>query len=102
MKEKDSGIVSFEVSQDLNESNVFHFWERYESNSQMGKHNTCPEMTKFLEDVSRPYCTLRPAQVSAISEVSVTACSSITCVLVFMLLQARLKTRFSPFYTDSR
>ena len=54
MKEKDSGIVSFEVSQDSWEPNVFHFWERYESNSHMGKHNTCPEMTKFLEDVSSP------------------------------------------------
>ena len=52
MKDRDSGIISFDVSQDSYEPNVFHFWECYESNNQMGKHNTSEEMTEFLEAVS--------------------------------------------------
>ena len=59
MQEKDSGIITFDVSQDSYEPNVFHFWECYESNRQMGMHNTSAEMTKFLEDV-RPVSWTRP------------------------------------------
>lgn len=54
MSERDSGIISFDVSKDSYDANVFHFWECYESNSQMGKHNTSEEMTDFLEAVSAP------------------------------------------------
>jgi len=31
--------------------NVFHLWERYESNTAMGRHNTTPELTQFMEKV---------------------------------------------------
>jgi quinol monooxygenase YgiN len=32
---------------------VFHFWERYDSNVSLGKHNTTPEMEQFMNKVSR-------------------------------------------------
>ena len=50
--EPDSGILAFDVSQDIYDSNVVHFWERYESNGHMGRHNTTPEFNKFMQDVS--------------------------------------------------
>ena len=50
--ESDSGILAFDVSQDIYDSNVVHFWERYESNAHMGRHNTTPEFNKFMQDVS--------------------------------------------------
>jgi hypothetical protein len=31
--------------------NVFHFWERYDSNVVMGRINTAPEVVKFMEKV---------------------------------------------------
>jgi hypothetical protein len=31
--------------------NVFHFWERYESNLALGRHNTAPELAGFMEKV---------------------------------------------------
>lgn len=31
--------------------NVIHFWERYESNTALGRHNTLPEVTGFMEKV---------------------------------------------------
>lgn len=32
--------------------NVFHFWERYESNVALGRHNTMPEVSDFMNRVS--------------------------------------------------
>lgn len=49
---KSNGIVEFVCSQDLYESNVFHFWERYDGNVSLGRHNTTPEFQKFMESVS--------------------------------------------------
>ena len=58
--ESDSGILAFDVSQDIYDGNVVHFWERYESNAHLGRHNTSPEFTKFMQDVrpSLPLCTV--------------------------------------------
>jgi quinol monooxygenase YgiN len=60
--ESDSGILAFDVSQDIYDGNVVHFWERYESNAHMGRHNTSPEFTKFMQDVRPPLptCTVLP------------------------------------------
>jgi hypothetical protein len=33
--------------------NVFHFWERYESNVVLGRVNTAPEVIKFMETVGQ-------------------------------------------------
>lgn len=30
---------------------MIHFWERYESNTALGRHNTLPEVTGFMEKV---------------------------------------------------
>ena len=49
--ESDSGILAFDVSQDIYDGNVVHFWERYESNAHMGRHNTSAEFSKFMQDV---------------------------------------------------
>ena len=51
MRDKGSGINAFECSQDNWDKNVFHFWERYESNSHLGRHNTAPEFKTFMEKV---------------------------------------------------
>lgn len=48
---KDNGIVEFVCSRDLYESNVFHFWERYDGNVSLGRHNTSPEFMSFMEGV---------------------------------------------------
>ena len=60
--ESDSGILAFDVSQDIYDSNVVHFWERYESNAQMGRHNTTPEFNKFMQDVRPRYASQLPKQ----------------------------------------
>jgi quinol monooxygenase YgiN len=49
---KENGILEFTCSQDSYALNVFHFWERYDGNTSMGKHNTSPEFMKFMEGVS--------------------------------------------------
>ena len=51
-KVKSSGILEFGVSRDQFEPNVFHTWERYDSNGSLGRHNTCPEFQAFMENVS--------------------------------------------------
>jgi quinol monooxygenase YgiN len=50
---RSSGIQEFTCSADGWEPNVFHFWERYDSNVSLGKHNTTPEMEQFMNKVSR-------------------------------------------------
>ena len=51
MSDRQSGILSFECSQDNWEPNVVHFWERYVGNAKLGAHSTSPEMKKFMEKV---------------------------------------------------
>ncbi len=53
MRDRGSGINAFECSQDNWDKNVFHFWERYESNTHLGRHNTAPEFKSFMEKVRR-------------------------------------------------
>ncbi|KIY95772.1 hypothetical protein MNEG_12190 [Monoraphidium neglectum] len=49
MGDPTSGVKAFECAKDRWEENVFHFWERYESNVALGRHNTTPEVSQFLE-----------------------------------------------------
>ena len=51
MRNSENGIQAFECSQDRYEPNVFHFWERYSSNVNMGRHNSTPEMQTFMSEV---------------------------------------------------
>ena len=51
MQSRENGIEAFECSQDRFEPNVFHFWERYNSNVNMGRHNSTPEMQAFMAEV---------------------------------------------------
>eukprot|EP00882_Tetradesmus_deserticola_P007000 GHRQ01007372.1.p1 GENE.GHRQ01007372.1~~GHRQ01007372.1.p1 ORF type:complete len:242 (+),score=81.25 GHRQ01007372.1:210-935(+) len=51
MGNRSSGIQEFTCSADGWVSNVFHFWERYDSNVSLGKHNTTPEMEQFMNKV---------------------------------------------------
>ena len=46
-----AGILEYSVSQDLEEPGVLHFWERYDSNVAMGRHNNTPEMQAFMQNV---------------------------------------------------
>ena len=48
----ENGIIQFSCSQDIYDKNVFHFWERYDGNTSLGRHNTTPEFVKFMEGVS--------------------------------------------------
>lgn len=52
MANRSNGIQEFTCAVDGWEKNVFHFWERYESNAALGRHNTKPEVVKFMEEVS--------------------------------------------------
>ncbi len=56
--QRTSGILEFKVSVDQYEPNVFYFWERYDGNASMGRHNTCTEIKAFMENVR---CVLQPA-----------------------------------------
>ncbi len=49
--QRSSGILEFKVSVDQYEPNVFYFWERYDGNASMGRHNTCTEIKAFMENV---------------------------------------------------
>lgn len=51
MGNRSSGIQEFTCSADGWEPNVFHFWERYDSNVSLGKHNTTPEIEQFMQKV---------------------------------------------------
>lgn len=48
----ENGIIEFSCNQDIHDKNVFHFWERYDGNTSLGRHNTTPEFVKFMEGVS--------------------------------------------------
>lgn len=52
MASRGSGVLAFECMQDRYEKNVLHFWERYDSNANMGKHNNTPELQAFMREVS--------------------------------------------------
>lgn len=54
MSNKAAGILEFECNQDPFQPQVFHMWERYDCNVSMGRHNTTPEYTAFLERVIHP------------------------------------------------
>ena len=43
--------IKISFFQDGGEANVFHFWELYESNTAMGRHNTVPEVEGFMQKV---------------------------------------------------
>lgn len=51
---RSNGIHEFSVSRDQFEPNVFYMWERYESNADMGRHNSSTEFKAFMENVSHP------------------------------------------------
>lgn len=55
-KDRQAGIHVFEAVKDQFEPNVFHTWERYESNAHMARHNTSNEYKTFMEQVGRA-CT---------------------------------------------
>lgn len=56
MASRGSGVLAFECMQDRYEKNVLHFWERYDSNANMGKHNNTPELQAFMREVSDLVC----------------------------------------------
>ena len=51
--QRSAGIMEFQVSVDQYEPHVFYFWERYEGNASLGRHNTSPEIRAFMENVRR-------------------------------------------------
>jgi quinol monooxygenase YgiN len=53
MNDRSSGIQEFKCLVDSWEDNVVHFWERYESNVSLGRHNTTPEVEAFMNKASR-------------------------------------------------
>lgn len=57
MKDRAAGIQEFNCMVDSWEDNVVHFWERYDSNVTMGRHNTTPEFEGFMKKV----CVAAPA-----------------------------------------
>lgn len=56
MADKSSGIQEFSCAVDGWEDNVFHFWERYDSNVMLGRHNTTPEVEQFMQKVCAWVC----------------------------------------------
>lgn len=51
MKDRSSGLKSFEVSQDDYESTLVHFYELYDHASHLSAHNTSPKFRAFMEEV---------------------------------------------------
>jgi quinol monooxygenase YgiN len=51
MKERSNGIQEFNCMVDGWQDNVVHFWERYDSNVMLGRHNTTPEVETFMNKV---------------------------------------------------
>lgn len=49
--DRSTGLLAFECSNDRWDANVFHFWERYESNAAMGRLNNRDDMQNFMENV---------------------------------------------------
>lgn len=54
MEDRSNGILEFGCNHDLEDKNVFHFWERYTSNTTMGRHNVKKPMIEFMEKVGCP------------------------------------------------
>eukprot|EP00879_Flechtneria_rotunda_P019939 GHRR01020958.1.p1 GENE.GHRR01020958.1~~GHRR01020958.1.p1 ORF type:complete len:162 (+),score=33.46 GHRR01020958.1:130-615(+) len=52
MANRSNGIKEFNCMEDGWENHVIHFWERYESNVTMGRHNTKPEIEEFMKRVA--------------------------------------------------
>lgn len=50
-KERSSGILTFECNADAFDTNVVHFWERYDTFVSMNNFHASPEYTKFLDEV---------------------------------------------------
>lgn len=61
MSVRTSGVLAFECVQDRFDTNVFHFWERYDSNVAMGRHNNTAEMQAFMKEVCDRHCAARTA-----------------------------------------
>jgi quinol monooxygenase YgiN len=72
MADRSNGILEFSVNHDFEDTNVFHFWERYTSNASLGQHNTQPEITQFMEDVSA-----RTSSVACVLSASI-ACTEVS------------------------
>lgn len=64
MAVRSSGVLAFECLQDRYEENVFHFWERYESNPSMGRHNNSAEMQAFMTKARVPVHDLPELRIS--------------------------------------
>ena len=47
------GVVEFSFGRDAYDPQTFHFWERYDSNVSLGRHNTRADVTAFMEEVRR-------------------------------------------------
>lgn len=62
---KDNGILEFTCSMDAENSNTFHFWERYDGNVNMGRHNNLPEYVQFMEGVCSKILPSSPCQSSS-------------------------------------
>ncbi|GJP50262.1 hypothetical protein CLOM_g9400 [Closterium sp. NIES-68] len=50
-KDRANGIIHFECTGDAYESNLIHFWERFDSFLSMNNIHASPDYTKFLEEV---------------------------------------------------
>lgn len=50
--DRSSGVQEFSCMVDGWEDNVVHFWERYDSNVHMGRHNTTAEVEGFMAKAS--------------------------------------------------
>jgi quinol monooxygenase YgiN len=64
MKERSSGIQEFNCMVDGWEDNVVHFWERYESNVALGRHNTTAEVEAFMKKVRGPVSSAHSPHVT--------------------------------------
>lgn len=54
------GVIEFSYGRDSYEPKVFHFWERYDSNVSLGRHNTRDDIVAFLEDLTKEGCLEGP------------------------------------------
>lgn len=51
MSDRANGILEYGVNHDMEDKNVFHFFERYASNGKLGEHNVKPAVKDFMEKV---------------------------------------------------
>ena len=54
------GVIEFSYGRDSYEPQIFHFWERYDSNVALGRHNTREDVVAFLEDLTKEGCLEGP------------------------------------------